>query len=112
MHLAKNCRKYAPEQVDPNKPDWWFPDYAAGSLSFRLDDISSNECPVALITSDSKWLVQMLNRNHTAHRSCGAAMFGLDSALWPAWWADAVAAAQRMTDLEEAALAAERRTRK
>jgi len=53
----------------------------------------------------------MLNRNHTAHRSCGAAMFGLDSALWPAWWADAVAAAQRVTDLEEAALAAERRNR-
>ena len=38
-------------------------------------------------------------------------MFGLDSGLWPAWWSDAIAAEQRITDQEEAALAAERRTR-
>jgi hypothetical protein len=110
-HFTKNCRKFAPEVFDEKRADWWYPNYEVGDVSFRLDDISSNECPVSVILPESRMLVQLLGRNDTVHRAAGAAMFGLDASTWPAWWCDAVALAQQVVDMEDAAIAAERRKR-
>lgn len=111
LHHRKNCRKYAPDSVDPEKPDWWTPEYKDTGLVFRIDNISSNECPVSAITPDSRWLVEILSKNLRVHRAAGAPMYGTDSGLWPAWWFDAVEIAQRVIDMEEAAAAQERARR-
>ena len=112
QHLDKNCRRFAPETFDPAKPDWWWPNYEVGEFSFRLDEISSNECPISYRSGESIHLVQLLSRNDTTHRAGGAVMFGSDTCRWPAWWCDAVAIAQRVADMEDAAIAAERRKKR
>lgn len=45
---------------------------------------------MSVITPDSKFLVQLEAENHLMNDSTGAALFGLDSGRWPAFWADAV----------------------
>ena len=89
--------RYAPRR------EWWWPEYQWGKLTFRLDDISSAECPVSLITPESMWLVQMLGSQGRVKEACGAALFGPNSGRWPAWWFDAVDICQRVVSLEKEA---------
>ena len=83
--------------------DWWFPEYRWGDLQFRLDDISSAECPVSLITPRSMWLVQLLGSQSRVKEATGAALFGPHSGCWPAWWFDAVDVFQRVVGMEKEA---------
>jgi hypothetical protein len=84
------------------------PEYKTPHFTFRVDDISSNECPVSQITPESRWLVQLLSKNTRINRGTSAPMYGMDSGLWPAWWYDAVDIAQYVSDLEESAADKER----
>ena len=87
------------------------PQYESGGLRFRVEDISTNECPVSLITPETMWLVQLLSKQMRVHRAASAPLFGPDASVWPAWWYDAVETGQHVLDLEESAAAEERRRR-
>ncbi len=89
--------RYAPRR------EWWYPEYRWGDLQFRLDDISSAECPVSLITPQSMWLVQLLGSQGRVKEATGAALFGPHSGRWPAWWFDAVDVFQRIAVMEKEA---------
>ena len=88
--------------------DWWFAEYRWGDVTFRLDDISSAECPVSLITPRSMWLVQLLCSQSRVKEATGAALFGPHSGRWPAWWFDAVDVFQRVAGMEKEAAEHER----
>ncbi len=111
MHFQKNCRRYDPQGFQPDKPDWWVPQYESGGLRFRVEDITANECPVSLITPETMWLVQLLSKQMRVQRAASAPLFGPDASAWPAWWYDAVETGQHVLDLEESAAAEERRRR-
>jgi hypothetical protein len=83
--------------------EWWFPEYQWGKLQFRLDDISSAECPISLITPETMWLVQLLGSQNRVKEATGAALFGAHSGRWPAWWFDAVDIFQRVCSMEKEA---------
>lgn len=57
---------------------------------YQIDGIESSECPVSIITAESREILDLEARGRRYRSSLGASLFGSDSAKWPAWWADAV----------------------
>jgi hypothetical protein len=53
-----------------------------------------------MVTLKSMRLVQMLGAQARVKESSGAAPFGPDPGLWPAWWFDAVDIFQRVACME------------
>ena len=88
---------YAPRR------EWWVPEYHWGNIQFRLDDISSAECPASLIAPESMWLVRQLSSQNRVKEATGAALFGPHAGRWPAWWFDSVDTFQRVASMEKEA---------
>jgi hypothetical protein len=59
-----------------------------------------NECPVSLITPESKRLVQILIRAERAHEASGASLYGPSLSRWPVRMLDAQVAIQQEINRE------------
>lgn len=64
-------------------------------------EVASADCPVSCITPHSKQLARILEENYMVREATGAAMFGSDSSIWPAWWSESVVLHQRYRDMEK-----------
>lgn len=51
---------------------------------------ASTECPVSLVAPDSMYLLELVHGSQVTHEATGSALFGHDSARWPAIFFDAV----------------------
>jgi len=74
-----------------------------GKTSYRIPNVSCTECPVSLITEQSKALLEMESMNRHTHTATGATLHGPDAALWPAVWHDVVTLVQIQRTLDDAA---------
>ncbi len=70
---------------------------------YSVPQITSDECPVSVITEQSKALIEIEAMNHHAQKSTGATLYGPDSGQWPAVWHDVVTTVQTQRSLDEAA---------
>jgi hypothetical protein len=66
---------------------WWRPEYGTPDDKWALPGISTNECPVSLITEESINYVEMFEKSRLL-RGHGAMMYGLDLSKWPTWAID------------------------
>lgn len=93
LHQGRNCRKFFPDEFDPNRRGGWVPWFPIKigdkSTRFALPEFAIKECPVSAITGESLAIVEMAANADVAHDK-GGVMFGPDAAKWPAWWADAL----------------------
>ncbi|MCC6591609.1 MAG: hypothetical protein IT168_33290 [Bryobacterales bacterium] len=67
--------------------------------------MAANECPVSLITPESKRLVEVFERADFAHQGSGAALYGTDLSRWPARAIDALVVIQQERNREHNARA-------
>lgn len=93
LYMTRNCRKFFPEQYDPDRRGGWVPRFnvkmGEKSISFVLPEFAVRECPVSYITGESLGIVELFAHAEVA-TDRGGAMFGPDASKWPAWWADAL----------------------
>ena len=61
---------------------------------------SVNECPVSMITPESKRLVQILTRASMVHDASGASLYGPSLSRWPVRMLDAQVVIQQETNRE------------
>jgi len=100
----RNCRKYFPDEVDPKRPPCWYADYkTAKGTPYRVDGVETNECPVSLISPQSRELVTLFTGAEQVHKVAGACLFGPDLGKWPTWAYDAQLTIARADTLERAA---------
>ena len=69
--------------------------------TYRVEGVHCDECPVSLISDESKALIEIEAMNHHAQKATGATLFGQDSAQWPAVWHDVVTLIQIQRTLDE-----------
>ena len=62
--------------------------------------MATNECPVSLITPQSKQIVEVFVRAKFAHQASGAGLYGPDLSCWPARAVDALVVIQQETNRE------------
>ncbi len=74
-----------------------------GSKSYSVGSVTADECPVSLISDESKALIEIESMNHQAQKSTGATLYGPDAGAWPAVWHDVVTLVQIQRGLDEAA---------
>ena len=74
-----------------------------GNNSYAVASVTSDECPVSLITDESRALIEIEAMNHAANKSTGSTLYGSDAGLWPAVWHDVVTLVQIQRGLDEAA---------
>ena len=55
-----------------------------------IPELSTDECPVSLITPDIRSVVRTIENHRYIKEFSGATLFGSDLSMWPAWYADAV----------------------
>lgn len=72
-----------------------------GKRAYHVDAVKSDECPVSLISDESKALIEIEAMNHHAQKATGATLFGPDAARWPAVWHDVVTLIQIQRTIDE-----------
>lgn len=85
---------------------WWRPRYELVVIrdrreetrSFSIDELSCNECPVTLITPESKRLVEIFDRAGLVN---AAPLYGPDLSKWPARMVDAAGIIQQEANRTE-----------
>jgi hypothetical protein len=60
------------------------------TINFEIDGIRTKECPVSLITPESRRAVEELAQAMRVQTETGALPGGTDTARWPARWFDLV----------------------
>lgn len=84
---------------------WWQAEYRIGDFNIAIPGVSTNECPVSLLTPASKTLLSLSTRAHWLHERGGLSPFptgaGLSSRLADALEVLAVEEARTNHEIEE-----------